>query len=64
MQRSVDPEQQRRVLEFARALAVTTPRGVPGKQLLSFAGAIKTEDLDIMTSAIEQGCEKVDSGQW
>ena len=52
------------MLDFARALAVKTPRGVPGKELLSFAGAIKTDDLEIMTKAIEQGCEKVDSGEW
>jgi hypothetical protein len=55
----LDPEQQRKVLDFARRLAVTRPRGVPGKQLLTFAGAIKIDDLQIMTQAIEEGCEKV-----
>ncbi len=35
-------EQQRRVLEFARSLVATRVRGVPGKTLLRFAGAINT----------------------
>jgi len=32
----LDYEHQRRVLDFARSLAVTGPKGVPGKLLLSF----------------------------
>lgn len=41
-------EQQRRVLDFARALVITGPKGVPGKQLLSFAGTIPADDLKEM----------------
>jgi hypothetical protein len=60
----LDYEHQRRVLDFARALAMTGPKGVPGKQLLSFAGAIPAEDLKAMQQAIEDGCERVDLNEW
>lgn len=72
----LDPEQQRSVLDFARALEVTSPsgilsaqgvqgiRGIQGKQLLSFVGAIQTDDLQIMAQAIENDCEKVNSDEW
>ena len=55
---------QRRVLEFTHALAVSIPRGVPGQQLLRFAGAIPPNDLQIMHQAIEEGCEQVDPNEW
>lgn len=60
----LDYEHQRRVLDFARALAVTCPKGVPGKQLLSFAGTIPADDLKTMEQAIEDSCEKVDLNEW
>jgi hypothetical protein len=60
----LDYEHQRRVLEFARALAVTGPKGVPGKQLLSFAGAIHADDLKTIKQAIEDNCEKVNLNEW
>lgn len=60
----LDYEYQRRVLDFARALAVTGPKGVPGKQLLPFAGSIPADDLKDMGQAIEANCEKVDADEW
>jgi hypothetical protein len=60
----LDYEHQRRVLDFARALAVTGQKGVQGKQLLSFAGTIPVNDLRAMKQAIEGGCEKVDLNEW
>ncbi len=57
-------EQQRQVLEFARALVAARVRGVPGQALLRFAGAIDAEDLAAMTQAIEEGCEQVQSDEW
>jgi hypothetical protein len=57
-------EQQRRVLDFARALATDKPLGVPGKTLLAFAGAIPPHDLQTMSRVIEEGCEKVDLNAW
>ncbi len=60
----LDYEHQKRVLDFARALAVTSPKGVPGKLLLSFAGTIPADDLKAMEQAIEDNCEKVDLNEW
>jgi len=60
----LDYEHQRRVLDFARALAVTSPKGVPGKQLLSFAGTISADDLKAMEQAIGDNCEKIDLNEW
>lgn len=50
-------EQQRQVLDFARMLAAGSPRGVPGTDLLRFAGAIDAGDLESMWQAIEDGCD-------
>jgi hypothetical protein len=47
-------ELQWRVLEFARALALTTPRGIPGRELLPFAGAVPLSEAELMRQAIEQ----------
>lgn len=57
-------ELQWRVLEFTRALIVSVPHGVPGRQLVRFAGAIPKDDLQLMRQAIEQGCERVDTNEW
>jgi hypothetical protein len=51
-------EFQRRVLDFAQALALSVPKGVPGKQLLRFVGAIPADDLQMMVQAIEAGCDE------
>jgi hypothetical protein len=55
---------QRRVLEFSRALAQSATRGVPGVELLRFAGARPSDEAKRMSQAIERGCEQVDAGQW
>ena len=57
-------ELQWRVYEFARALVISVPSGLPGQQLLRFAGHIPLEDLQVMREAIEHGCEQVDSNEW
>ena len=54
---------QRRVLDFARALALSLPKGVPGKRLLSFVHTIPSDDLQRMRQAIEAACEQVDD-EW
>lgn len=55
------PALQLRVLDFAKALI---PKGVEGKSLLQFEGAISAEELELMTKAIEEGCERIDVGEW
>ena len=52
---------QLRVLDFIKALI---PKGVEGKSLLRFEGTISTDDLQLMSKVIENGCEKVDIGEW
>ena len=59
--RTLPSDLQRRVLEFARALAVSAPRGVPGQQLLRFAGTIPSDDVQRMSEAVEEGCERIDT---
>ena len=46
-------EQQRQVLDFARALVTASPTGVRGSSLLGFAGTIDAGDLNLMEQAIQ-----------
>jgi len=55
---------QQRVLDFTQALVVSLPKGVPGKQLVSFAGLIEPDDIRAMSQAIEAECEKVNANEW
>lgn len=57
-------EQQRRVLDFARALTRPSSGGVAGKELLRFAGVIEADELHMMTLAIEHDCERIDLNEW
>ena len=52
---------QLRVLNFVKALI---PKGVEGRTLLRFEGIIPKDDLQLMSNAIEEGCEKVDISEW
>jgi hypothetical protein len=54
-------ELQLRVLEFVKTL---TPKGVAGKSLLRFEGAISDDDLLLMTQAINENCERIDVNEW
>ena len=56
--RTLPQELQWRVLAFARALAQSTPRGVPGRELLHLARTISLADAEQMREAIEEGCER------
>jgi hypothetical protein len=56
--------QQKLVLDFASSLRRKPSRGVPGKDLLTFAGSIEASDAEAMTKAIEEGCERVDVNGW
>ena len=54
---------QQKVLEYVQTL-ISFSHGVPGRQLLQFAGAIRLDDLQRMRDAIETGCEQVDVNEW
>ena len=60
---SLPPEDQRKVLELARALTKRQPAGVAGRDLLRFMGTIEKTDLDVMRKAIEEDCERVDDSE-
>jgi hypothetical protein len=53
------PEQQLRVLAFARAMAGKSPHGVAGKSLTGFSGTIEPADLVVIAGAIDDACEQV-----
>ncbi|MBW4638669.1 MAG: hypothetical protein KME05_10610 [Gloeocapsa sp. UFS-A4-WI-NPMV-4B04] len=55
---------QKQVLEFAKNLTDSTVQGVPGSQLLRFAGMLSPDDIALMRGAIEQDCEQVDVNEW
>ena len=57
-------EEQRRALDFVRSLSATSPEGVSGTSLLRFVGAFEPEEARRMAEAIEEGCERVDAGEW
>ncbi|MFQ4142520.1 hypothetical protein [Chlorogloeopsis sp. ULAP02] len=44
-------------------MASTKIRGVPGRQLLRFAGAIPQDDIQLIREAIEHNCEQVDADE-
>jgi hypothetical protein len=55
---------QRKVLSFAQSLQMRAQRGVPGKDLLEFAGTIPLDDLELMQQAVEGECEQVNLDEW
>lgn len=57
-------DQQRQVLDFARALAAKKRATVSGEALCRFGGAITKEDLGLIAQAIEEGCEQVNPDEW
>ena len=52
---------QLQVLDYAKSLM---PKGVKGNSLLRFEGAIAGDDLKRISDAIEEGCERIDIGEW
>ena len=57
-------EDQRKVLDLARALAERKTRTVKGKDLLPFTTGFSEEDLEVMRRAVEEDCERVDLSEW
>lgn len=51
---------QWQVLESVRSLVKIEVRGMPGQQLLCFAGSISPKDLQSTSKAIKQDCERID----
>ncbi|MBN1359897.1 MAG: hypothetical protein JW993_04865 [Sedimentisphaerales bacterium] len=51
--KSLPQKLQRQVLEFARALAQSIPRGVRAQRLSRFVGAMAAEDAELLRQVIE-----------
>jgi hypothetical protein len=51
--RTLPDNLQQEVLRFTQKLNISSKKGIPGKNLLQFAGVISHEDLEIMRQAIE-----------
>jgi hypothetical protein len=58
----LDAPQQQKVLDYARRLTVAA--GTPGRDLMPFVGSIDPADLDAMSRAIQEGCEKIEPNGW
>lgn len=56
--------QQNQVLDFVMELSGDLPDGTPLKELLKFAGAIPSEDLEQIKQAIAEGCDQVYESEW
>lgn len=60
---TLTPEQQKKVLQYIKSFSSPSKES-SGKLLLKFIGAIDKADLEKMTLAIEDGCEKIDYAEW
>ena len=58
----LDETQRERLLQYARRMAA--PGGTPGRELLRFAGTVDRADLEAISQAIQEGCEKIDPNAW
>ena len=56
--------QQKKLHDYARAMLVSRPVGTKGAELLKFSGIYDKKTLKEMKEAIQEGCEKVDRGEW
>jgi len=55
----LSPAMQARAAQLVHGLVSATPRGVPGRDLLRFAGTIDAQSIREMEEAIEDGCERI-----
>lgn len=60
----LSPEMQARAAQLIHGLVEAGPRGISGRDLLPFAGAIDAESIREMEEAIEDGCERIDPEAW
>jgi hypothetical protein len=60
----LSPEMQERAAQLVHGLVEAAPRGVPGRDLLRFAGVIDAESIREMEEAIEDGCDRIDPEAW
>ncbi len=62
--KTLNVEEQKKILEFVRNLSLSKTKGSNGKDLISFASSINNEDLSLMQKAIDLDCEQVNDNEW
>jgi hypothetical protein len=60
----LSPEGQERAVQLVHGLISPPPKGTAGRDLLRFAGTLDDDSAREMLAAIEEGCERVDPGEW
>lgn len=50
--------------QVIKLLVQNHPVSISGEDLLGFAGTIESDDLKTITTAIEEGCERIDHAGW
>ena len=58
---ALTPAEQDRVLEYIREVGGERREGIPGRDLLHFAGIWTPEEAEEIRRTIEEGCEGVDA---
>ena len=61
---ALPPEMQEQVLRFVASLAGSVPKGERGATLRQFSFSLAAVSAREMAQAIEEGCERVDAGEW
>lgn len=62
--KTLNIDEQKRILEFARNLSLSKSKGSSSKDILKFRSAISADDLSEMQKAIDLDCEKVNENEW
>lgn len=57
-------EMQEQVLRFVASLAGSVPKGERGAALRQFSSSLDAVSAGEMAQTIEEGCERVDAGEW
>ncbi len=61
----LQPDQQERLLAFARELTVSKiPDGLSWEEMRKYRGIISREEAEAMKKAIEEECERIDPEGW
>jgi hypothetical protein len=55
---------QQLVLDFVQTLQTSAQQGLPGKEMLQFAGAIPADDIGHMRRVVTVACEQVPVNEW
>ena len=58
------PEQQKRAAELVHSLLSPLPKGASVEDLMTVAGTLDDASAREMSTAIEEGCERVDLDEW